>query len=256
MNEIYEFALSDLDLKNKLILDAAIGAGYATRIWAEKIHKEGGTSKIIGVDSFDIPGEDEDSWKKEIEERLGNLKRYVEIRKANIFNLDFLGDESVDIINCDDTLVFLNPKPLKVLQALKEFKRVLKKGGILVIITELPLKDRKEGQWLRWNFAKGIYGMNGEIWSAEIEPEELKYALGLLNFEICEEKKFEAKRSVRYEATMNEWLRIMINYADELPYSENFRKCVKEEAGRIYEKVKEDGYLMSSPYYVIKVRKK
>ena len=255
MNEIYEFALDGLNLHNKLILDAAIGAGYATKIWAEQIDEEGGTSKIIGVDSFDIPGENEEEWKKEIEERLGNLKKYVEIRKADIFNLDFLDDESVDIINCDDTLVFLNPKPLKVLQALNEFRRVLKKGGILVIVTELPMERRNEGQWLRWNFAKGIYAMNAEVWSTEIDREELKYALKLMNFEILDERVFPEKKSVKDEVTMKEWLRIMINYANSLPYSENFRECIKNEAKAIYEKILNDGYLLISPYYVIKAIK-
>jgi len=256
MDEIYDFALKDIDLHNKVILDAAIGAGHATRIWAEKIHEEGGTSKIIGVDAFEIPGEDQEEWKKAIVKRLGKFKKYVEIRKANIFNLDFLEDEVIDIINCDDTLVFLNPKPLRVLQALSEFRRVLKKNGILVITTELPLKDRREGQWLRWNFAKGIYEMNGERWSTEIEAEELKYALQLLNFEIVAERIFKARRSEKYEAPMKEWLQIMMNYIDNLPYSENLKKSLKEEAERIYKKIENEGYLMMPPYYVVKCRKK
>ena len=256
MNEIYEFALKDIDLKNKIILDAAVGAGYATKLWAERIEGEGGTSKIIAVDTFDIPGENEEDWKREIEERLGNLKKYVEIRKGDIFNLNFLEDGSIDIINCDDTLVFLNSKPLKVLQALSEFKRVLKPGGILVIVTELPLKNKEEGQWLRWNFAKGICGLNGEVWSTEIEPDELEYALSLLDFEVIDEKKFSGKKSEKYEAAMSEWLRIMNEYMDQLPYSKDFRMAMKEEAKRIYEKVESDGYLMTPPYYVIKVRKR
>ncbi len=255
MNEIYEFALKDINFENRVILDAALGAGYATKLWAERIEEEEGTSKIIAVDTFDIPGENEEEWKKEVEERLGKLMKYVEIRKADIFNLNFLPDESVDIINCDDTLVFLNPKPLKVLQALGEFKRILKPGGILVIVTELPLENRNEGQWLRWNFAKGVYAMNGEIWSTEIEPEELKYALKLIGFEILDDREFPAKRRENYKDTMDEWLRIIENYADKLPYSKDLQSAIKEEARRIYQKVKEDGYIMDPPYYVAKAKK-
>ena len=56
---------------------------------------------------------------------------------------------------------------------------------------------------------------------------------------------------MRQEATMNEWLRIMTDYADKLPYPKNFRKYVKNEAKAIYEKILNDGYLMTSPYYVM-----
>ena len=148
MSEFYDFVLEDLDLKNKLILDAAVGAGVATCFWAKRIYEQGGTSKIISIDN-DLPG----VWKEKIQIRLGEYGKYVELKEADIFDLSFLEDESVDIVNCDDTIVFLNPKPLRLLLALKEFERVLKPGGYLIISSEIPIEDlndpENEGQWRR-----------------------------------------------------------------------------------------------------------
>jgi len=110
MSEFYDFVLEDLDLRNKLILDAAVGAGKATYFWAKRIYEQGGTSKIVSIDN-DLP----EVWKEKIETRLGEYGKYVELKEADIFDLNFLEDESVDIVNCDDTIVFLNPKPLRLL---------------------------------------------------------------------------------------------------------------------------------------------
>ncbi len=54
MSELHDYALDDLDLENKTVLDAAVGAGRFTRILAERIDDAGGTSRIIGGDN-DLP---------------------------------------------------------------------------------------------------------------------------------------------------------------------------------------------------------
>ena len=54
MSEFHDFVLKDLNLKNKIILDAAVGAGESTYFWAKRIHEQGGTSKIISIDN-DLP---------------------------------------------------------------------------------------------------------------------------------------------------------------------------------------------------------
>ncbi|HIH96739.1 MAG TPA: class I SAM-dependent methyltransferase, partial [Thermoplasmata archaeon] len=91
MSEFYDFVLEDLDLKNKFILDAAVGAGEATYFWAKRIYEQEGTSKIISIDN-DLPG----VWREKIKTRLGEYGKYVELKEADIFDLSFLEDESVD----------------------------------------------------------------------------------------------------------------------------------------------------------------
>jgi len=84
MSEFYDFVFNDLDLRNKLILDAALGSGEATYLWAKNIVEQGGTSKIISIDTFDIPGINEEEWKEKIKERLGKYNEYVDIKKVYI----------------------------------------------------------------------------------------------------------------------------------------------------------------------------
>ncbi|MCK4225799.1 hypothetical protein KAX29_02790, partial [candidate division WOR-3 bacterium] len=85
MNSFYEFILEDLDLRNKIILDAAVGAGESTYFWAKRIDEQGGTSKIISVDNY-LPK----SCREEIKKRLGKYSKYVELKEGDIFDLSFL----------------------------------------------------------------------------------------------------------------------------------------------------------------------
>ncbi len=253
MSEFYDFVLEDLDLRNKLILDAAVGAGEATYFWAKRVHEQGGTSKIISIDN-DLPG----VWKEKIETRLGEYGKYVELKEADIFDLSFLKDESVDIVNCDNTIVFLNPKPLRLLLALKEFERVLKPGGYLIISSEIPIEDlndpENEGQWRRWNLAKAIYCLKGENWSSEPWPEEVKFALKLIDFEVYAEKVFPKKKNFKYRDCINEWKKVMLKNIEKIPWDSSKDALIKN-VNEVCEKVTEDGYLMNPALYVLKCRK-
>ena len=255
MKKIYEFVLEGLDLRNKVILDAAVGAGESTYFWAKKVHEQGGTSRIISVD-IDLP----EVWKDRIRARLGNYSRYIELRKADIFDLHFLKDESIDIINCDDTIVFLNPKPLKLLLALKEFERVLKPGGHLIIKSEIPVENydnpENEGQWRRWNLAKAIYNLKGETWSSEPLPEEVKFALQLIGFKVYAEKIFPKSKSFKYKECMDEWKEIMLKDVEGLPWGNYLKKALRREIEETYNKVIKDGYLMNPTLYVLKCEKR
>jgi len=250
MSEFYDFVLKDLDLKNKIILDAAVGAGESTYFWAERIHEQGGTSKIVSIDN-DIP----EVWIKKIITKLGDYKKYVELKEADIFDLSFLENESIDIINCDDTIVFLNPKPLKLLQALKEFERVLKPGGILIITSEIPIKDENEGQRKRWNLAKAVSDLKGEIWSSEPLPDEVKFALELLGFKVYAEKIFPPRKNFKYQECMNEWKEMMLKYAKELHWNDHLKDSLIKSVNEVYNKVTKNGYLMNPSLYVLKCKK-
>jgi len=254
MEKFYDFVLEDLDLKSKIILDAAVGAGESTYFWAKRIHKQGGTSKIISVD-IDLP----QIWKDRIKERLGEYRKYVELKEADIFDLNFLEDESIDIINCDDTIVFLNPKPLKLLFALKEFERVLKPGGHLIITSEIPIESfnnpENEGQWRRWNLAKAVYNLKGETWSSEPLPEEVKLALELMGFKVYAEKIYPEKKNFKYQECMNEWKDIMLKDVKVIPWNTPLKDILRKEIDEIYNKVMKDRYLMNPALYMLKCKK-
>jgi Methylase involved in ubiquinone/menaquinone biosynthesis len=252
MSELYNWVFKDLNLKDKVILDAAVGAGWATRFWAEQVHEQGGTSKIISIDN-DFPGE----WKEKIMTHLGEYGKYVQLKEADIFDLPF-DSESMDIVNCDDTLVFLNPAPLKLLTALKEFHRVLKPSRDLIITSEIPLNfedPEDEGQWRRWNLAKAVYDLKGETWSTEPGPGEVKFALEILGFDVYDQKIFPKTRNTHtYLEGINEWKEIMLNDISKLQW-DGLKDSLTRTVNETYEKVKKDEYMMNAPMYVLKCKK-
>ena len=248
MGSIYELALQGLDLQGKTILDAATGAGEATKAWAQYIHKNKLGARIISVD-IDQPAE----WVAKIEEDLGPLKEYVELRQASIYDLNFLPAASIDIINCDDTLVFLNPQPLKLLSALEEFARVLRPGGDLVIISEYPPQDSAEayGQWQRWNLAKAVWALNGETWSTEPQPEPVQAALALLGFEDFHLHRVPGGRLTNFQETIQEWQEVLMAKIAEIPWP-MLRQALRDQVQSVRDKIVADGYLMISDMYVLK----
>lgn len=250
--EPFDYAIADLKLDKKTILDAAVGAGKATAFWAERLSRLGCSSRIIGVDK-DLPPE----WRGKIQDRLAENIKYVELVEGDIFNLDFLADESIDIVNCADTIIFLNDRPLRLLQAFQEFKRVLVSGGHLIITSEYSSKnlEHDEGQWRRWYLSKGIFELTGKTWSVEPEPREVKKALEVLGFEITGERDFPPVKINNYREIIDEWKNMMQEEIKEIPWSEEFRKTITAEVNKVYKRVAKDGYLLGPAKYVIKARK-
>ncbi len=251
MSELQDCIFAGLDLRGKVILDAATGAGGSTEVWARRLDAAGGGGRIISVD-IDQPAH----IVAGLTERLGSLSELVEIREADIFALEFLADGSVDIVNCDDTIIFLNDPPLRLLSALREFHRVLKPGGQLIITSELPVEREQEhmGQWRRWNLAKAVWALKGELWSSEPGPEEVVLALETVGFAITGQKRFPTKKIEDYEPAMREWEEVMLAAIDELPWPE-LKESLRSSIAVVRKKVHDDGYLSVPPMYVIKCAK-
>ena len=249
--ELLEYLTANLDLTDKLILDAALGRGKAASHWAEKVHASGGSSRIIAVDK-DIPADN----RRDVEETLGDYQKYVDIKEADIFALDFLADNSIDIINCHDTIVFLNSRPLKLLQALQEFQRVLKKGGKLLITSELPLDyaddPEAEGEWRRWTLLETVHLLAGEDFASFPRPQELKPALNLLGFSVYEERIFPGeKNTASYQLPLEETEEIVEDKLSEIPWPQ-LQEPLKQSLESISDLVREAGYLKAPDKFVIK----
>ncbi len=249
--ELLEYLTEDVDLREKVILDAALGRGKATSHWAEKVHASGGDSRIIAVDK-EIPVQN----RKNVKEILGEYQKYVEMKEANIFALDFLADNSIDIVNCHDTIIFLNNRPLQLLQALQEFKRVLKTKGKLIITSELPVdypdNPEAEGEWRRWTLLELVHILSGEDFASFPRPRELKPALNMLGFSVYEERIFSGEKNKdNYLLPLEETQEIVEDKLSELSWP-----CLKEPLRRSLEKIcaeiKEEGYLKAPNKFVLK----
>ncbi len=250
MDEICSYLLKDLDLRKKTILEAAVGAGGTVLSWAKQIWEQGGTSRITAVD-IDLSG----GWPEKIRERLGIFARYVELREADIFNLDFIESESIDIINCSDTIIFLNPRPLKLTKALIEFRRILKSGGLLFITSEVPVDDESDFQWKRWNLSKAVYDLMGKTWATEPLKPELSTILSELGFRIYSSEEFPQKRDTRrYGNTMDEWREMMKKAISSVPFDE-LRNHLVEAVENVYSSVLSEGFLTRPAMYALKCQK-
>jgi len=253
--EWLSYALAGLDLRDRVILDAAIGLGRATRFWAEEIERQGGTSRIIGVDEDLAP-----RWREKIVARLGELSSYVELREADIFELGSLDDESIDVINCADTLVFLNPKPMRCLAAFREFRRVLRPGGELIVTSELPIPyprtPEEEGEWRRWNLSKAVFALRGKNWSTEVGLDETIDALDLAGFHVREHREFGRKRNVEHcEEMLEEWREIMEEEIGATPWGE-LKATLKAAVEEVSRRIRADGFALAPGKFVVQGRKR
>lgn len=121
--------LSPYARQNKLLLDAGCGGGIISTSYAMM----GGW--IVGVDIGS--GFIEKSKSKSKKLGLNNKAKFL---VGDITNLSFLRDNTFDVVLCSEVLEHL----LKPYKALREFKRVLKTGGILILTTPNPLKMSKD----------------------------------------------------------------------------------------------------------------
>ena len=110
----YQFASNYT--KGKKILDIACGVGYGCKIFIEN-----GAKYVIGCD---ISDEAIDYAKEHFS------AKNIEFHKKDIRNLDF-PDETFDCVVSFETLEHVTEQDLVI----SELKRVLKKGGILIIST-------------------------------------------------------------------------------------------------------------------------
>lgn len=241
-----EYLLNGIDFSNITIMDAGTGAGSTTLLLARRLAEARSKGKIVSVDI-------EPDTFPDVKRKLGTLARFVKFTKANLNRMPQIRDESFDLVVCTATLCALNDRPLRALQGLTEFRRVLRKGGRLLISEEYPLpkatKPEEEVQVMRWQMYKSVAELvEGEHWT-EIHPEELKFAASLIGFRDIEWRRFRGE-PLRKE-TMEEWKAVMPTMVKGIE-DEVMRRAYLVLIRKIYRKFKEQGGI-GSPCYVMKM---
>ncbi len=144
----------------KTLLDVGCGQGHWTRIVSSFLDKN---SVVTAVDS-------DPKWAQESDKlREFFAKREIgfEVKKADVLELPF-ADDSFDAVTCQTVLIHIeNPK-----DALREMKRVLKPGGIMICaepnnLTHSALKDSiiaefETDEMIEW-FTYGLIKEKGKI---------------------------------------------------------------------------------------------
>lgn len=204
--------LDELELRDKLILDAGTGACGMT----EYLKKRG--AEIVSIDL-------DKEFMKECRNHLesGNFVR------GNLSDLQFIEPRTFDHVMCKATVSALSEnKTLFVSSVFREFYRVLKDQGELTIIDYYPFQKDifssplDEIQVGIWRLEKAVYELLGESHLEEYPPDMIEDELKSIGF-------VEVEESV---------------WRDELPWSDELlgehEKLIKEKIEEIEESYLQD----------------
>ncbi|MCC5909596.1 MAG: class I SAM-dependent methyltransferase [Clostridiaceae bacterium] len=185
-----KYLWNEVNLDGKIVLEGGTSWGNTTSIIARKVRENGWKTRLFSVDI-------DDSHFKEIEERLKDDFEELALIKGDLSNLDFMDSESVDAIICNYTLSSVNQFPLRAVKAVKEFYRVLKPGGKLLINEEMPIWSVNVGDYEYWSkrlrIIKSINTLKAMAHFNEIHPQDLKEVLETAGFMEVESREFKEK---------------------------------------------------------------
>jgi SAM-dependent methyltransferase len=243
-----EYLLDGIDFSNIMAMDAGTGAGGITHLLARKMADAGGRGRIVSVDK------DPEAFRV-AETKLGEYAGSVEFVEADLTSMAMIEAECFDLVVCGGAMCALNDRPLKAVQGLSEFYRVLKEGGRLVVDEEFPLpraaRADEEVQVMRWQLYKATAELIGEGHYTEIHPEQLEFAASVVGFRDIEWRGFES--GPLRKVTMEEWRREMPSLATKVG-DEQTREALLALTTKVYKKFRKEGGRYP-PTYVMKMRK-
>jgi ubiquinone/menaquinone biosynthesis C-methylase UbiE len=193
-----------LDTRDLVILDAATGAGNTT---LEIARRTNGTIISVDIDPAN-------SAVRKVEN--ANLSSRVKFVKGNLARMDFIHDNSIDAIVSHSTVSSIPPEtPFMVLQVFREFFRVLKPEGILLIIDYYPLESaavRSRADEIAqeaWRTYKAVAELVGDHHHEELPPQWMCERLKDMGFkDVYHEKISDRELSESFE----EYIETMIQY--------------------------------------------
>ena len=184
------FLWEDINLNEKVVLEGGTSWGNTTSLIADKVKVNQWKTKLISVDI-------DDSHFDEIQGRLAGYFEEFSLQKGDLSNLHFIPSESIDFVICNYTLSSVNQFPLRAVKALKEFYRVLKPKGTLIITEEMPIwsvDNEDYGYWSkRLRIIKSISVLKAMAHFNEMHPQDLEEALRLVGFKDMKRHEFNEK---------------------------------------------------------------
>ncbi|KAB3530464.1 class I SAM-dependent methyltransferase [Alkaliphilus serpentinus] len=185
-----KFLWEGLNLDGKQVLEGGTSWGNTIDLIASKVRENGWKTNLISVDI-------DDSHFNEIENRVKGTFQDLSLRKADLSDLSFVSSETIDIIICNYTLASVNQFPLRAIKVLKEFYRVLKVGGKLLITEEMPIWSVDSNEYEYWSkrlrIIKSISVLKAMAYFNEIHPKDLEEALTIVGFNHLQWQEFKEK---------------------------------------------------------------
>lgn len=162
---MHNYFLSILgDVKNKKILEAGCGSGYASIL----LSQEGAYCNLMDLSKLSL------EYSKNLLEKIGINKNKIEHTLGNVEKMPF-GDNSFDIVHNCGVLEHYNNKEIK--KILLEMKRVTKRGGQIIVV--LPNLLSLEIIYRMIKFGKG-----SERYISKSTLKNLLEEIGLINIEV------------------------------------------------------------------------
>ncbi len=168
--------LKGLDLEGKRVLDAGTGACGMTK----RLEKE--DADVISIDL-------DPEYLKDCRDQTET----AQFLRADLSDLSVLKPKNFDYVVCNFLVSALSQnKELILTSVFREFKRILKDDGVLVIIDYYPFEEERSPSPLDqshvelWRLEKAIYELLGEGHLEEYSPEVLEDELSALDFENIE----------------------------------------------------------------------
>lgn len=166
--------LKGLDLEGKLVLDAGTGACNMT------LFLEEWGARVVSID-----------YRRERQLDCKKKTKYAQFVTSDLRYLDFIEDQAFDHVICNFLISALSEKKdLLISMVFRQFHRILKKDGMLVIIDYYPFEEDScpshchDLQVELWRLENAVSELLGEGHLEEYPPESLEMELQALGF--CE----------------------------------------------------------------------
>jgi len=231
---------SRIELSRFKVLDCGTGVGYAAKYLAERARE------VITVDI------DPNCLKNLGWLMNGKLPENLIFIRSNLKNLDFIKDCYFDIVVFYYTLHTVeSTTPGSSLKVLKKTFRLLREGGLLVIIENYPSfkpLDKAHEVFLELcRIEREILDALGvEARDVEYEPEELAKLVARIGFEVEKVVKVDEGS---LDPTLADWISFLVSRAKKIKEGERRRDILRKLKG-VTRKSKRHG-VRDSPSYVL-----
>lgn len=218
--KVLDELIKKLGNENLRILDAATGSGMTTLEIAKRVR-----GKVISVDINPL---------KTAEKRIrdANLTSKVEFLKGNLAKMDFLDENSMDAIVSHATLSSIPTEtPFMLVNVFKEFFRVLKPNGILLVIDYYPLNKvmvkskADEIAQEAWRVYKAVCELLGDYHHVELPPEWVCETMTDVGFKDVYFRKVSERN---LSESFGEYVENMLQYVKEIK-DNGLRKAFKNK---------------------------
>lgn len=234
--------LKGIDLEGKKILDAGTGAC--------------GMTKYLEKNDADVLSIDKDKgYLKECRDQTET----TQFLRADLSDLKSLKPECFDYIVCNFLVSALSEnKDIIITSVFREFERILKEKGALIIIDYYPFKEERSPALLDrsqvelWRLENAVAELLGEGHLEEFHPEVLEKELESLDFQNIE--TFNLLEPVPWPPDLlREHETLIKEKIDEIE-SDQLQKSLKKELGDIMGST-EDRKVESGAIYELRARK-